>query len=60
MGWSGENRVGGYVGSQDFGVCRMWSLDYVEVAVDSLGEDLDHVDTLTVETESVQVTESDR
>ena len=38
----------------------MWSLDYVEVAVDSLGEDLDHVDTLTVETESVQVTESDR
>ena len=41
----------------------MWSLDYVEVAVDSLGEDLDHVDTLTVttcQTESVQVTESDR
>ncbi len=35
----------------------MWSLDYVEVAVDSLGEDLDHVDTLTVntETDTVQV-----
>ena len=31
----------------------MWSLDYV----DSLGEDLDHVDTLTVntETDTVQV-----
>ena len=37
----------------------MWSLDYVEVAVDSLGEDLDHVDTLTVttDTETVQVTD---
>ena len=35
----------------------MWSLDYVEVAVDSLGEDLDHVDTLTIntETDTVQV-----
>ena len=35
----------------------MWSLDYVEVAVDSLGEDLDHVDTITVntETDTVQV-----
>ena len=35
----------------------MWSLDYVEVAIDSLGEDLDHVDTLTVNTEidTVQV-----
>ena len=44
---------------QDVDVCRMWSLDYVEVAVDSLGEELDHVDTLTVttDTETVQVTE---
>ena len=35
----------------------MWSLDYVEVAVDSLGETLDHVDTLTIntETDTVQV-----
>ena len=35
----------------------MWSLDYVEVAVDSLGENLDHVDTLTIntETDTVQV-----
>ena len=42
---------------QDVDVCRMWSLDYVEVAVDSLGGELDHVDTLTVttDTETVQV-----
>ena len=35
----------------------MWSLDYVEVAVDSLGDNLDHVDTLTVDTkaDTVQV-----
>ena len=45
--WDRQNVV--MTGSSD-GVVRMWSLDYVEVAEDSLGTpDLAHLDTLTVD-----------